>query len=102
MSFRLVFDAADLHATADLLEQAVEVARQVEGDSGRLAGSVADYGHDGLRDACDSFLKAWGYGMGLVAEEADGLGNVLRETVTTYEAVDQAGAEALSAVGGGG
>lgn len=95
MSFRLAYDASDLHRAADLLEQAVEVARRVDDDAGRMAGQVADCGHRRLAGAAEDFLDAWGCGMKIIAEDATGLTAGLRQAVTTYGAIDRAGESAL-------
>lgn len=95
MSFRLVYDAGDLHRAAGMLDQAVQVARQVGEEAGGLAPGSSACGHAGLAAAAEHFLEAWSYGMEVIAEDAGELGAVLREAVTGYESVDAAGAAAL-------
>ena len=92
----LAYDKADLQSSSRLLEQAVDVARRVDRETGRMAGGVSDCGHDRLSGAAKHFLEEWGYGMKIIAEDADGLATGLSEAVLAYEAVDQNLATALA------
>lgn len=95
MSFRLGYDASDMHRAADMLEQAVEVARRIDKDADRMAGAVSDCGHAQLAGAAEHFLETWGHGVEVIAEDAGGLGQALREAVVSYENADSASEAAL-------
>ncbi len=89
------YDAADLTATAGRLTESVEVAREVEGSADSLAGTVAGCGSAELADAAGHLLERWGYGMKVVAEDADALAEALREGARSYDGIDSAAADAL-------
>ena len=89
MSGQLAYDGDDLRQAADRLEESVVAAREVERDSNRMADGVSDCGHHRLAGAARNFLDGWGYGMGVVATDAEGLAKALRAGLATYQAVDQ-------------
>lgn len=89
------YDVADLDATAARLAESVEVAREIDGSAGALAGAVSDCGSPELAEAVRDLLDRWGYGMRVVAEDADALGEALHEAARTYEGIDGAAADAL-------
>lgn len=93
------YDEHDLTATADRLGEAVAVARDVEGSGGALTGGMADCGDADLADAARSLMERWGYGMGVVAEDADALAGALRDSADTYAGIDGAGAAQLRGSG---
>ena len=95
----LAYDKGDLQSSARMLEQAVDIARRVDRDAGRMAGEVSDCGHERLSGVAKHFLEEWGYGMKIIAEDADGLATGLREAITAYEAVDQNLAASLRQAG---
>ncbi len=89
------YDVADLAATAERLAESVDVAREIDGSAGALAGAVADCGSAEVADAARDLLDRWGYGMRVVAEDADALAEALREAARTFEGIDGAAADAL-------
>lgn len=93
------YDAGDLGRAARDLVDAVAGARAVADEAGRLAGLVDDWGHGSLASAAPAFLAAWGYGAGLVADDAEGLAGALQQAVGEYAAIDAAGAAALRSGG---
>lgn len=75
--------------TAARLRSAVSVAREVSEHRGRLSGLLVACGSNRLESAGDDFLGQWGYGMGLIVEDAERLAEMLDAGAATYEAVEQ-------------
>ncbi len=85
-----------LRRTAAQLRTAVDVARHVH-DGGRQSRALAAAaGDDAAEEAVDRFLDRWSYGMGLVAEDAGKLVEMLGQAADAYDAVDRGIAEACS------
>lgn len=74
--------------TAVRLRSAVEVAREVSEHRSRLAGLLVACGSDRLESAGDDFLRQWGYGMGLIVDDAEGLATMLEAGAATYQEVE--------------
>lgn len=77
-----------LVSAARNLEAAVDVARQVHDHRSSLEALAAEAGSAHLEDAIRSALGRWGYGMGLIVEDADQLAAMLREADRTYRRVE--------------
>ncbi|MEV6739863.1 hypothetical protein AB0N14_24155 [Streptomyces sp. NPDC051104] len=52
-----------------------------------------------LEKACDDFQESWGYGIGLIADAADGVTKGLAETKNAYEAIEKKIAEEFNVPG---
>ena len=89
-------DPRDLAATARHLRSAVTVARTVKSSGRGLAGEVAGCGSSALAEAAADFCDAWAHGMGLVADDADGLGRALERAAQVYGETDAAVAAAAT------
>lgn len=59
-------------------------------------------GHAELEKACDDFQDAWGYGIGLIADAADGISEGLSQTHRVYQETEQKTAETFAARNSGG
>lgn len=90
---RVEVDYADLAVAARRLTS-VQVAQEVHGHARRMAGAVADCGHAGLADAAEHFLDRWAHGMGVLAEDGEGLARLLGEAAATYRRLDEGIADA--------
>ncbi len=71
--------------TAVRLRAAVEVAREVSEHRSRLSGLLVACGSDRLESAGDDFLRQWGYGMGLIVDDAEELATMLEAGAATYQ-----------------
>lgn len=74
--------------TAARLRTAVSVAREVSEHRSRLGGLLAACGSDRLESAGDDFLGQWGYGMGLIADDAERLATMLEAAAASYQQVE--------------
>ena len=92
---RLEVDVGVLAAAADNLHEAVGVAREVADHSGRLTSLVGDYGTPEVAEAATEFVRQWGYGMGLVVDDAEALARMLRAGADAYRQVDAGIADAF-------
>jgi hypothetical protein len=90
----LAVDPALLRTTARRLHAAVEVARDVRSEGSTLAVLAGDAGHEGLRDAVDTFVSRWSHGIGCLVEDAQTLAALLDRAGTAYGAVEDAVARA--------
>lgn len=104
MSFRV--ELGFLHQIVGPLRQAVEVARQLRGDTGRLEGYAADCGSGRVPGAATEMVHRWGFGAGLVADDAEHVAGGLERAAEVYGETEHAVARAASrlaaAVPGGG
>lgn len=92
---RFEVDPAFLLAIAAPLRDAVDVARQVKDDKESLKGLVDDCGSPDLEDAANEFVDEWGYGMGLIADDAETIAQMLEQAAAGYTEVDTGIAEAM-------
>ena len=81
---RLAVDPDRLAETAAPLRAAADVAREVHGAGGSLAGHVAGAGCEPLRRATEDFLDAWGRGLGALADRGEGLARMLELAAAAY------------------
>ncbi|MDP9071937.1 MAG: hypothetical protein M3N68_11815 [Actinomycetota bacterium] len=88
-------DVAMLADTAADLRQAVGVAAEVAERRGELTSLVGDAGSAALSDAAAGFVEEWGYGMGLVVDDAEKLATMLGTAADTYARTEQAIVEGL-------
>ena len=91
----LEVDLAVLTNAADNLRHAVGVAREVAEGHDRLTSLVDDYGSDEVGEAAGDFVRSWGYGMRLVADDADTLAAMLAAGAAAYQGVEGSITEAL-------
>jgi hypothetical protein len=85
---QLDVDTGLLTDTADRLWAAVSVAREVSEHRGRLSALMVGCGSGGLESAADDFLGQWGYGMGLIVDDAEELATMLKAAAATYQEVE--------------
>ena len=81
-------DPTLLEDTAANLRDAVEVARDVADHRSRLTALSARCGSATFGAAVESFVDEWGYGMGLVAEDAETLASMLESGAAAYRKVE--------------
>lgn len=86
----LAVDVTMLTTTAGDLRRAVGVAAEVAERRGELTALVGDAGSDTLAAAARDFVGEWGYGMGLVVDDADKLATMLASAAETYAATEAA------------
>ena len=79
-------DPTDLAATARPLRDAVEVARQLQGE---LAGDLTGVGSEPVRRAAQRFLDAWAVGLRGVSDRADTLATVLDAAAAGYPEAEE-------------
>lgn len=77
-----------LRTTAARLRDAVSVADEVSGSAGRLRRLGEGVGDGAAADAVDGFLSAWSYGLGLVADDARTLADLLAGAATAYDRLE--------------
>lgn len=82
---RLEVDPGLLTGTAARLRAAVSVARQVADPRRNLTGLLTNCGSARLESAATDFLGEWRYGMGLVAEDAEQLAEMLEAGAKGYQ-----------------
>ena len=78
-----------LDSTARQLSQAVGVAREFADNRGHLTAMVEECGSARLRSAVEHFLGRWGYGMGLVVEDAEHLTSLLETGAEAYRQTEE-------------
>ncbi len=88
-------DVGMLTDTATNLRQAVGVAAEVAERRGELTSMVSEAGSAALADAAADFVKEWGYGMGLVVEDAEKLATMLAAGADAYAQAEQSIIEGL-------
>ena len=74
--------------TAARLRAAVSVAREVSEHRSRLSGLVVACGSHRLESAAGDFLGQWGYGMGLIVDDAERLATMLEAGAAAYREVE--------------
>jgi hypothetical protein len=84
MSVHLEVEPALLSVTAGHLRRAVDVAEDFTARRGALVSLVDDAGSERLCDAAGDFLGRWGYGMGLVVDDAAALAERLEAAQAAY------------------
>lgn len=89
---RIEVDLAQLRAAAGGVADAVAVAREVRRGAGSLRGLAAGCGDDRLTGAVEEFLSAWEHGAGLLVEDGEAFGRLLRGAAETYADADRAAA----------
>jgi hypothetical protein len=82
-------DPTDLTETARPLRDAVEVARQLQGVRGELAGDLTGVGSEPVRRAAQTFLDAWAVGLRGVSDRADTLATVLDAAAAGYAEAEE-------------
>ncbi|UQU64317.1 hypothetical protein COUCH_36065 [Couchioplanes caeruleus] len=48
------------------------------------------YGHSRLHESMENFCDRWSYGIGILTEDAEAIGDVLGKVADAYQAADQA------------
>jgi hypothetical protein len=83
-------DPATLAATSAALASAAAVAREVH-KGARVLSDAADAGGSGeLAAALEEFRSTWGYGLGLVVDDATTLSRMLSQAAEAYRHTDGA------------
>ena len=91
----LEVDPTVLSDTAADLRRCVGVAREFSEHRGHLKGMVDNCGAQHLWEAADHFIGRWGYGMGLLAGDAEHLAGQLERFRQALAAGDRAALQAL-------
>lgn len=91
----LEVDPGLLTATAARLREAVAVARDVAERRRALTGLLTACGSARLESAGTDFLGEWGYGMGLIVEDAERLAGMLEAGALAYLRVEDTIARGL-------
>lgn len=84
----LEVDPTVLSETAAELRRCVGVAREVSEHRGRLEAMVENCGAQHLLEAADRFIGRWGYGMGLLAGDAEHLAGQLERSAEEYRRLE--------------
>jgi len=84
----LEVDPAVLSDTAADLRRCVGVAREFSEHRGHLKGMVDNCGAQHLWEAADHFIGRWGYGMGLLAGDAEHLAGQLERSAEEYRRLE--------------
>jgi hypothetical protein len=92
---RLDVELATLQAAAAKLRDAVGVARAVAEERASVTAGAEDCGSAKLGAALSDFVEEWGYGMGLVVEDAEKLAKMLEAAAAGYGQVASAIAREL-------
>ena len=71
------------------------MAAEVADRRGELTALVADAGSATVAGAAADFVHEWGYGMGLVVEDAQKLATMLGTAAETYAAAERSIIEGL-------
>ena len=90
----LEVDPGALAAAARSLAAATAVAEEVSRGARRLSDSAAATGSAHLESALGDFRHTWGYGLGLVVDDAKTLGRMLDQAARTYAATERSIARA--------
>jgi hypothetical protein len=85
---RLEVDPAALTETAAALKRCAGIAAEVAHHHRNLTILMDGCGSNRLSSATEHFLGRWGYGMGLVQNDADELVEQLESTAAEYRAVE--------------
>ncbi len=92
----LQVDPASLSQLVDRLRDTAAVARQIHDHRGALESHLSGAGDDRLRAAVESFLAAWAYGCGLLADDAGELAARLAQARRLYVEVDSSMARGIA------
>jgi hypothetical protein len=84
----LEVDPTMLSETAGDLRRCVGVAREFPDHRGRLREMVESCGAQHLHEAADHFIGRWGYGMGLLAGDAEHLAGQLERSADRYRRLE--------------
>jgi hypothetical protein len=84
----LEVDPTVLSETAAGLRRCVGVAREVSDQRGHLKAMVETCGARDLEEAAERFIGRWGYGMGLLAGDAEHLAGQLERSADEYRALE--------------
>ncbi|MFJ1746963.1 hypothetical protein ACIOJD_12075 [Streptomyces sp. NPDC088116] len=77
-------EIASVRKMIDPLEESVVAARKVKDHKDRLAADLQGNATFEILDSGKSFLSAWGFGMGQVADHADEVVARLHEVIAAY------------------
>jgi hypothetical protein len=91
---RIEVAPGSLAATAQALEEATVVAREVHRGTRALSDAAAATGFPALADALADFRHTWAYGLGLVVDDATTLTRMLAQAAEVYATADDAIGEA--------
>lgn len=95
MSVHIEVDPSVLSVAADHLRRSMAVAEDFTHQRGTLSGMVDDAGSGRLSGAVEHFVERWGYGMGVVADDAAALAERLEAAGAGYAEVEGAIAGAM-------
>jgi len=84
----LEVDPAVLSDTAADLRRCVGVAREFSDHRGRLKAMVDNWGAQHLQEAGEHFIGRWGYGMGILAGNAEHLAGQLERSADEYRRLE--------------
>ena len=84
----LEVDPTVLSDTAADLRRCVGVAQEFSEQRGHLKGMVDNCGAQHLWEAADHFIGRWGYGMGLLAGDAEHLAGQLERSAAEYRRLE--------------
>ena len=91
----LTVDVTMLSDTATNLRQAVGVAAEVAERKGELTSLVSDAGSATLAGAAREFVEQWGYGMGLIVDDAETLATMLGTAAEVFASTERSIIEGL-------
>jgi len=84
----LEVDPVVLSETAADLRRCVGVAREFSDHRGHLREMVESCGAQHVHEAAEHFIGRWGYGMGLLAEDAEHLAGQLERSADEYQQLE--------------
>jgi hypothetical protein len=84
----LEVDPTILSDTASDLRRCVEVAREFADHRGHLTALIDECGSAPLREAAEHFIGRWGYGTGLLVDDAEHLAGRLEHAANEYRKLE--------------